>query len=222
MNGVKRNFTLIELLTVVVIISMIVGVTIPTFNRIMNGTAVSYATRQVTSELNMARTEAAARRKYVAVIFLDDAIKVHKDQLELASRRYYRSCYVTLADGGSEYNFDRWIPGTKWESLPVGAYFSELPTASKQIKTIKDDITSADGNVPILAGDTDTSSCVIFNTLGRPDATSLISVKIAEGVVSQNKTESDAFDVTNTNTDNWQKCSVKHLTGQVFTHGPEE
>ena len=66
----KRSFTLVELLVVTVIIGIIVGAVVPAFTRLMTGNAVSYGLRMTTSQLNMARTEACARRRYVAVVFL--------------------------------------------------------------------------------------------------------------------------------------------------------
>ena len=115
----RRNFTLVELLVVTVIIGIIVGATVPAFTRLMTGNAVSYGLRMTTSQLNMARTEACARRKYVAVVFANHTMNDDADHAPMLDRRAFRSCYLD-----DSRNFDCWVPGTKWEVIPTGATIS--------------------------------------------------------------------------------------------------
>ncbi|MBR4124891.1 MAG: prepilin-type N-terminal cleavage/methylation domain-containing protein, partial [Victivallales bacterium] len=190
----KRNFTLVELLVVTVIIGIIVGATVPAFTRLMTGNAVSYGLRMTTSQLNMARVEACARRKYVAVVFLDKDSNDPDAYLpstgdNVGYRCAFRSCYVrksinvvTLKD---DYIFEEWIQGTKWEYLPKGAYFSN-DLATNNLLTVKD-VFDEDG----LFKDTNYHDvlAVIFSPTGKPaDKTNTFEIVVSEGVVTDNAT----------------------------------
>jgi prepilin-type N-terminal cleavage/methylation domain-containing protein len=130
----KNSFTLIELLVTIVIISIIVGITVPAFTRLMTGSAVTHAISMVTSQLNMARTEACSSRKYVAVVFLAHDMAIDPDSGNswdeellagrIYNRRAFRSCYVNKDVNAPEvkYIFAGWVNGTRWEVLPQGAY----------------------------------------------------------------------------------------------------
>lgn len=204
----KRNFTLVELLVVTVIIGIIVGAVVPAFTRLMTGNAVSYGLRMTTSQLNMARTEACARRRFVAVVFLDKASNDANAYLpaegdNIGYKRAFRSCYVNKV--GADFNFDKWIPGTKWEYLPRGAYFHEVDNAVT-IKDVKDQ----DG----LFKDTVAHDvvAVVFSESGRSAGKKTFKVVVREGVVTDNKTVT-----RNDNVDNKLTAKVNRYTGNVRT-----
>ena len=210
----KRTFTLVELLVVTVIIGIIVGATVPAFSRLMTGNAVSYGLRMTTSQLNMARTEACARRRYVAVVFPADGFSATTSNIGYCSA--FRSCYVTK-NGDDNFKFEKWVPGTKWEYLPKGAYFSDLTKSETELDTILPlKITGVDDEDGLLASGTHTIRAVIFSDSGRPAEKKTYKVKVSEGVVTDNHTVT-----RNNNTDNWLTAKVNLYTGSVRTVQPE-
>ena len=133
----KRNFTLVELLVVTVIIGIIVGAVVPAFTRLMTGNAVSYGLRMTTSQLNMARVEACTRRRYVAVVFPYAEADINDpDHNVSALRNSFRACYVDYQNGG-DVNFSAWVPGTQWEFLPKGAVFDAF--IAKNVTNVADE-----------------------------------------------------------------------------------
>lgn len=189
-----RQFTLIELLTVVAIIAMLVGITVPIYNRLMTGNAVSYANRIITSQLNMARTYACSRRVDVAVIFLDHTITYNDKLDDPVALRTYRTAIVRL--NGSTWEFVKWVPGTNWQYLPNKAAFAintsvlaeedklEMPALvdkvngfvpslpyDKSIEKVKDDTDPAnedDSKIKLFIGEINVHSAIIFRHDGRP------------------------------------------------------
>ena len=199
----RRNFTLVELLVVTVIIGIIVGATVPAFTRLMTGNAVSYGLRMTTSQLNMARTEACARRKYVAVVFPNDSSAFSGNNIGYLCA--YRSCYVTR-NAANDYTFEKWVPGTKWEYLPRGAYFSSVAGLPLSVKKVKDE----EGT--LLDANEHTVKAVIFSSSGRAADKKAFAVEVREGVVTDNSTVS-----RNNNPDNKLTAKVNSYTGSIRT-----
>lgn len=189
-----RQFTLIELLTVVAIIAMLVGIAVPIYNRLMTGNAVSYANRIITSQLNMARTYACSRRVDVAVIFLDHTITYNDKLDDPVALRTYRTAIVRNNVG--TWEFVKWVPGTNWQYLPSKAAFAintsvlaeedklekdelvddvngfvpSLPY-DKSIAKVKDDTDPANGDdskIKLFIGEINVHSAIIFRSDGRP------------------------------------------------------
>jgi len=97
-----HSFTLVELMTVIVIIGVILGITIPAFNGFLGRSSVDAATSMVAAELRIARAQAAQRRTEVGVAFLDKGT---------AFQAFYEK----------STNVFEWLPGSKKEFLPKGA-----------------------------------------------------------------------------------------------------
>lgn len=247
----KNNFTLIELLVTIVIVSIIVALTVPAFSRLMTGSAVNQAVSMVTSQLNMARTEACASRRYVAVVFLahdmaDDGSGNSWDEDLLAGRIYnrraFRSCYVTkvpnAGTGEMEYRFESWVHGTKWEILPNGAYigFSEKSSQPNQwhlqgwekateVLQVSDDTRGVD-----MSGGYDDDRGSIFQAATDCDAIIFqpsgrpvtTSDDRPRVVISEGVVESNAgTEIIRANDDNHAWIYVNRFTGAVTTEMPE-
>lgn len=201
-------------MVVTVIIGIIVGAVVPAFTRLMNGSAVSHGLRITTSQLNMARTEACVRRKYVAVVFLDKDCDDAGAYLSGAAKALvgyrcaFRSCFVTKNES-NEYEFEKWIPGTKWEFLPKGSYFSTLDNLINVTK-VKD---NADSGKGVFKDDGEyTVHAVVFSPSGRSAEKKLFKIEVREGVVTDNKTVT-----RNNNADNKLTARVNCYTGSIRT-----
>ncbi len=240
----SRHFTLVELLTVTVVMTIIVGATVPAYNRIMTGNAVSYGNRLITSELNMARTCACQKRRAVAVLVCNpDLADYYNNQDEAVSLRAYRCGYVE--QNGGNWNFVEWVEGSQWKFLPRGAFFpmeSASQTEAKDadngfhpsaiVRGVYDGVKKADGSLDSndknvlfkLKADGskhDFPLAVIFRPNGRPVCTNRSPrVQVREGVVDENS-DSESM-VRKVNVDNYLVAKVNRYTGAVVTKSPED
>ncbi len=129
-----KPFTLIELMVVIAIIAIIMGLSVPAFRNISVGSAVDASSRMLSSQLMLARAEAIARRRHVAVIIPGEYFTKASDDRNNYHFSSFRSAFVT-EDSGNTFKFVEWVPGTQWTFLPTGAVIEILETtgASKPI-----------------------------------------------------------------------------------------
>ena len=233
----KRHFTLIELLVVVVIVTVLFAALMPAFNRMMTGNAVSYGARIISSQLNMARIEACRSRRNVAVVFADagtEGATYPSGDGVVLNKRAFRSCYVS----DDLKTFEGWIPGTKWEVLPVGAYLDfgkdggeecfvgsdldasafeeitkEIDGENKIPKPLDDEVRPAF----VLVKNKPPKHVILFKRSGKPlSADKTLMVTVREGVVVGNDLgddhKPDKYDQ-----DNYLQIKVNRYTGNVFT-----
>lgn len=247
----SRRFTLVELLTVTVVMTIIIGATVPTYNRIMTGNAVSYGNRLVTSELNMARTHACQKRKSVAVLFTSPDISYNSSVDEPVALRAYRCAYVT--EKGSSWEFDGWVEGTQWKFLPRGAFLAtkdatqtdakdpdhgfnssatvkgvydgveiEKPTGEKEI-VLSEEYLFPDKKT-FLTEDSkkvDFKFAVIFRKNGRPVSTNGSPRVQVRQGVVTGNDDEEGM-VAKLNADNYLVAIVNRYTGAVVTKSPDD
>jgi prepilin-type N-terminal cleavage/methylation domain-containing protein len=109
-----NGFTLVEMLTVLVIVAIMVGLAIPAVTTLMKAGGLSAATREVANTLNLARQLAITQRTYARVVFPYSQTGSQPDM-------WYHTYAVminrdnTVAAG--------WSYASKWEYLPIGAVF---------------------------------------------------------------------------------------------------
>ena len=110
------GFTLIEMLTVLVIMGIMLGIGIPAVTNLMKSGGLSAATRQVSNTLSQARQYAITQRVYARVVFAYGAPASTNPQ-DMLYRTY---AVMTNPDRTVLAN---WTYATKWEYLPTGVVF---------------------------------------------------------------------------------------------------
>jgi prepilin-type N-terminal cleavage/methylation domain-containing protein len=141
-----HGFTLIELLAVLVIASVLIGLTIPAVTKLMSSSGVSAASREVANMLGLARQVAVTQRTYARVVFPYSQTGSHPEM-------WYRAYAVMTNRDNSASPATPWVYATKWEYLPVGAVFLDVahsPTPTP--KGALDDTTSLNDSLSISPG----------------------------------------------------------------------
>src|SRR6266404_144895 len=115
MRTSRRNgFTLIEMLTVIVIIAVILGIGLPAFTNLMKSGGLSGASREVANALGLARQYAITHRTTTRIVFpYSGTIGTIASATNLCP--WYQS-YAVLDIGSTNYV-------SKWDHLPLGTVF---------------------------------------------------------------------------------------------------
>lgn len=121
--GRTRAFTLIELITVMGIMVILMGVAVPSFNKIMKGNAQGQGANMVTAYLASARATALNSRRPTAVVFYTD--KLNPAQIAIGLGWQAQSA----DDNGSVITLTA-VPGRDPEFLPKGVKVATLNDAT--------------------------------------------------------------------------------------------
>lgn len=202
----RLPFTLIELLTVMLIVGILLAVTVPVVVKITSGSSVEAAARMVGSQLRLARQEAIVKRKNVAVLFPSGT-----GAGVPAEARYhgFRACYVDSANV-----WTGWVLNAPWSYVPVGAAIAEVDDdnaiqwdASSPPQPTDDTFTTVTGIDGIT---TNASRAVVFRPSGRVGAQ--FSVSLVEGAVLN---DGGVSKVQAKNKLNWIDVRANQYTGRV-------
>lgn len=143
-----RHFTLVEIMTVIVIAAILFAIGIPAFSTMIQGNNMTVAVRQLSAKIQAARAYAVTNRCKVAVVFATNNVK--DDYCYSA----YRVCIVNDSEDGNKKVkvFQEWIADENWKTLPKGVLR-------------KDTTASYPNNVTIDASDIGGSTTTSFNAL---------------------------------------------------------
>ena len=108
----RDGFTLIEMLTVIVIIVIVMSIGIPAFNNLMKSGGLSGASREVANSLGLARQYAITHRTVTRVVFPYGGTGTNMNIAPM-----YQS-YAVIDVGSGNYI-------SKWEHLPLGTVFMD-------------------------------------------------------------------------------------------------
>jgi len=221
------NYTLLELLMVIVIVSFLMLMVVASFQDMAKGQAVNIATRNLASKLILARSFAINNRKIVAILIPQSSFPASGIPDNYLNRSY-RACIV--GRNGSNYYFKRWVAGENWEFTPTGIAILEVDgddgvstTAGKLTPTNTSPTTVSPTPLPVLppkrgidcsdiAGNSAVTGCaaIIFKPNGRSMGARYI--EIGEGVYSSGAT---SLVITNPSPDAYNTINIHQHTGRV-------
>ena len=121
---IKSQFTLIELLAVIGILSLLIGVFAPAFSRMMVGSKVDQMASNFKTGMEVAQAKAVASRKYVAMILPNNYDAITDAKLKPYCNGGYRLAFVTK--DGDKWEFAGWVPGSNWNNMADGAMLVNL------------------------------------------------------------------------------------------------
>ena len=165
-RGFKRFYTLIEIMTVIVIAAILFGIGIPAFSTMIRGSNMTIAIRQLSSKIAAARAYAvtnATNDTRIAVLLVETGVK--------EEYRYsaYRVCVVN-----SSNVFQEWIEDENWKTLPKGV-LRILLSSDGSIETVSIDATDIGGT------DSTTVKALIFKKNGQLTQNSSPTIRLCQG-----------------------------------------
>jgi prepilin-type N-terminal cleavage/methylation domain-containing protein len=214
-------FTLIELLTVMLIVGILLAVTVPIIVKLSSGSSVDAGARMIGAQLRLARQEAITKRQPVAVLF--PTVDSGADKVAYVG---FRACFVTNDSG--TWRFDKWVQNLPWTYVPANAYIAEADDDYLSGTPPKPDLVEGGANGTITTVSplatpptpdpfvfTNPVRAVVFRAAGRLTSTQR-GVTLVEGAIAPGTTTP----VTK-NAGNWVTLEVNQFTGRVSFSTPE-
>ena len=134
MNRRHNKFTLVELLVVICIASLLMGVVLPAFSRMVTGSAVDRLASNLKLRLEQARSHAASSRRHVALVLPHGTASTWTDAKEQAARLGgSRMCYVNWNSDDHTAAFQSWVPAEDWSQPERGAYLLRVTRNASDI-----------------------------------------------------------------------------------------
>lgn len=235
MNMRHNKFTLVELLVVICIASLLMGLVLPAFSRMVTGSAVDRLASNLKLRLERAQSHAASSRRHVALILPHGATTKWTESQEQAARLGgSRMCYVDYADYAG--TFEGWIE-EEWTKTERGAFliraFNDTTnlTAGSALGAAggsgKDSTIAAAGGVAnskplkdiaLTSSRTVTDSAIIFSPQGKICSSADVYLVIAEGQVNNNAIFYPGGNGSGSY--NWTALKINRFTGKVEYYRP--
>lgn len=164
-HGFKRFYTLIEIMTVIVIAAILFGIGIPAFSTMIQGSNMTIAIRQLSSKIAAARAFAVTNRCKVAVLLMG----VVKNSSDVTKDEYCYSAYrVCVVSGDSSpFTFQEWIEDENWKTLPKGVYRD----------TVTGTVNVSDVDAIDIGGKKTEYPALIFDSKGQMTDSAVITLK---------------------------------------------
>ena len=146
-----QNFTLIEMMAVMIIAAVLTALAVPAFKALTTGSAVGETSAIFKNSLDVAQSRAISQRQYVA------AVIDHKGQRTNANdTQAIRICQLSVEMDATgtieEYHFKEWMPESSWQELSYGASILGAAQNKSSLKAFTEgnSISSTLGNLPSL------------------------------------------------------------------------
>jgi Tfp pilus assembly protein PilE len=222
------NYTLMEVLMVVVVVSFLMVLAVSSYNDMTKGQGVNIATRNLAGKLILARAHAVNNRQTVAILIPQCGGFPASDLPSAYYNRSYRACIV--GQNGSNYYFKRWISGESWEFTPVGVAIFEVD-GDNGVNTVSGKLVPVNVNPTLVSpaplpalppnkgidctdigGGASVTGCaaIVFKPSGK--STGARFIEIGEGVYSSG---SLSLVVTNPSANSFNTIHINQHTGRV-------
>ena len=129
---VRKFYTLVEIMTVIVIAAILFGIGIPAFTTMIQGSNMTIAIRQLSAKISAARAYAVTNRCKVALLLVEDENEagINPDYGFSA----YRVCIVDKNTESSPFPFQEWIEDENWKVLPKGIFRNKMTSSPLEVK----------------------------------------------------------------------------------------
>ena len=160
----RKFYTLVEIMTVIVIAAILFGIAIPAFTSMIQGSNMTVAIRQLSAKLQAARAYAVTNRCRVAVLLVTTQAK------EDYCHSVYRVCVVDSSDA-----FQEWIEDENWKTLPKGILRDSVTIGAGALPNISIDASDIGG------GSGASVPAVIFRENGQLTSGGAVTVSFCQG-----------------------------------------
>lgn len=158
----KHHYTLVEILTVIVIATILFGIGIPAFSTMIRGSNMTIAIRQLSAKIQAARAYAVTNRCKVAVLMVT-ALAGTNDENKYSA---YRVCVVNDSNV-----WQSWIEDENWTALPKGIIRASQP--AEEVASVPVDSISTETTKNVNA--------LIFEKSGQLTATGNVTINLRQG-----------------------------------------
>ena len=184
---VKRrcdDFTLVELLVVICLASLLFGIVLPAFSRMVTGSAVDRLSSNLKLRLEQTQSQAAVSRRPTALILPNGTDTVWTDSQEKAARLGgSRMCYVdnvNISSSPPSADFKSWVPNEDWTRPERGAFLvriTDTPQYSNEDDPTKTKGVAAEGGLQHVGNGTNSGA----NTVAAENSTALLTINSYNG-----------------------------------------
>ncbi|MHC4841894.1 MAG: pilus assembly FimT family protein [Planctomycetota bacterium] len=191
----RRPFTLLEMMTVVIIAGFIMVGLFGGLEKSVRGSNVDYGARMVSTKMQLARMHAVSTREYVAVVV--DSEKLTNKSANPNNK--IRTCIVDSSNA-----FQKWVPNTQWTYLPTGITVASLSNGAGAAVDIE--VTGVDDDVAFASATDYKLAAVVFKSTGSLIGANDITIRvepIAGGASS------------GANNTTYRELAVRWLTGKA-------
>ena len=160
----QHHYTLVEIMTVIVIATILFAIGIPAFSTMIRGSNMTMAIRQLSAKIQAARAYAVTNRCKTAVLLVEDLADLKEENRDSA----YRACVV-----GDDNAWLSWIEEENWTALPKTVLRHTLPDGIGQVTAVPvTDFSTAT---------TPTIKALIFDKRGQLSASESLTIKLRQG-----------------------------------------
>ena len=229
---IRHQYTIIELLVVLVIAGLLTGMTVSGIKGALARQGATGAVRTLANKISLAQSFAVSKNRYVALLIPDhvdikadldnptkpdDEYKVEDTSTGtslwngefLTCFRKNRMCYVTKNASSGDYEFDRWIDGYEWQTLPPKTV-AFITSESKVDSSSPAQVTKVRDPTDPLDKPDDTSTALIFKPSGALVKAQSIVIRIFRAAYDPGKS-TDHFI--------WQGTEDKNKGWKIFING---
>jgi Tfp pilus assembly protein FimT len=174
---VQRNFSLIEVIAITIVMAILLTFAAPAVNQALRGTGVNIAAKEIGSQVYLARQYALANRRYCAVLM--PGANAQKAGIRT---EYVYSCsrLAFVYSDGNNWIFDAWVESSEWRFTQEGVTIMEAddeigvnssgnkndftltPADNNYTQIIDVDLSTIGGSV-----DSDGIRAIVFSPAGR-------------------------------------------------------